>query len=51
MAIRLALVGVVLIVVGVIDLGGYRLITASLGVLALAASGIAWMTARRRTSQ
>ncbi|MFB9831791.1 hypothetical protein [Actinoallomurus acaciae] len=51
MAIRLALAGVLLIVVGVIDLGGYRLITVSLGVLALVASGIAWMTARRRTVQ
>ncbi|WP_165978313.1 hypothetical protein [Actinomadura darangshiensis] len=47
MAIRLALAGAVLIVVGALDLGGVWQFTVTAGALALAASGIMWLTARR----
>jgi hypothetical protein len=46
-AIRLALVGVVLIVVGVLNLGGIGPITAVAGAVALVASGVTWGVTRR----
>ncbi|WP_329244441.1 hypothetical protein OG417_47820 [Actinoallomurus sp. NBC_01490] len=50
MAIRLALAGVVLIVVGVLDLGGIGPITAVAGAVALVAAGVVWSTTRRKAS-
>ncbi|WP_192808586.1 hypothetical protein [Actinomadura montaniterrae] len=47
MAIRLALVGVALVAAGALDLGGFREITVAAGGLALVASGISWLVARR----
>jgi hypothetical protein len=47
MATRLALAGVVLIIAGVVDLGGLGMLTTAVGAIALAASGVAWVTARR----
>ncbi|MEU9021797.1 hypothetical protein [Actinomadura sp. NPDC048394] len=47
MAIRLALVGVALVAVGALNLGGFREITVVVGGLALVASGISWLIARR----
>jgi hypothetical protein len=48
MAIRLALVGVLLLVVGgVLNLGGIGPFTVAVGAVALVASGVAWIAARR----
>ncbi|WP_329246147.1 hypothetical protein OG417_51115 [Actinoallomurus sp. NBC_01490] len=47
MAVRLALAGVALIVVGVLNLGGIGWITTAVGAIALVASGVAWVTGRK----
>lgn len=50
MAVRLALAGVVLIVVGVLNLGGFGVVTTVAGAVALVAAGVTWTAARRRPS-
>lgn len=50
MAVRLALIGVVSIVVGALKLGEFGVITTMVGAVVLAVSGIAWITARRSSS-
>ncbi|WP_433464166.1 hypothetical protein [Spirillospora sp. CA-128828] len=47
MVIRLAVVGAVFVAVGALNLGGFREITVPAGVVALLASGITWLAARR----
>jgi hypothetical protein len=47
MTIRLALAGVALVAVGALNLGGLREITIAAGAVALAASGVSWLVARR----
>lgn len=50
MVFRLAVVGAVLVVGGLINIGGFGRITVPLGVVALLASAILWFTRGRNSS-
>lgn len=48
MAVRLALLGVALIVLGVVNVGGYGVITTAVGAAALVGAGVVWTVPRVR---
>ncbi|MEU0388444.1 hypothetical protein [Streptomyces chartreusis] len=48
---RLAIVGVVLVVVGPLNLTGYGTITTAAGAVALLGAAVTWALTRRRTSK
>lgn len=50
MVLRLAVVGVVLIIGGVVNVGGFRMVTLPLGAVLLVASGILWLMRRNSSS-
>ena len=50
MDIRLAVIGAVLVVGGLINVGGLGRITVPLGVVALLGSGVLWLVRNRNSS-
>ena len=49
MSIRLMIVGLALVVVGLLNLGGFGKITATAGAVALIGGAITWLLARRKS--
>lgn len=51
MVVRLAVVGAVLVVGGLINLGGFGKITVPLGAVVLVASGVLWLMRNRKATR
>ena len=49
MATRLAILGAVLVVVGLLNLGGHGTLTISIGAVVLLAAGAAWLARSRKS--
>ena len=50
MVVRLAVIGAVLVVGGLINIGGFGKVTVPLGVVVLLSSGILWLMRSRNSS-
>jgi hypothetical protein len=51
MAIRLAIIGAVLVVGGLVDLGGFGTYVVPAGGVVLVAAGVLWLARRRSTTR
>ncbi|MFI7135808.1 hypothetical protein ACIBQ1_59895 [Nonomuraea sp. NPDC050153] len=49
MALRLTIVGAVLIIGGLINISGLRMVTLPLGAIALVAGGVLWLVRNRNS--